>query len=123
MSSPSKPHAHGEHTANKGTASNAVEALPSMSHAHEKHCRSCDGGHLVKLQKFLAAVDQNPKRLEKMISARRKYDGISTPDSATSRDTSTGEFLLGDDWAADQPTPATQHVCKNRACNRRTVSL
>ena len=87
MSSPSKPHAHGEHTAHN-TASNAVEALPTMPHAHEKHRQSCDDGHLAKLQKFLAKVDQNPKRLEKMIAARRKCDGLATPDSATSRDTS-----------------------------------
>eukprot|EP00437_Effrenium_voratum_P065620 CAMPEP_0181502562 /NCGR_PEP_ID=MMETSP1110-20121109/56442_1 /TAXON_ID=174948 /ORGANISM="Symbiodinium sp., Strain CCMP421" /LENGTH=80 /DNA_ID=CAMNT_0023631191 /DNA_START=37 /DNA_END=276 /DNA_ORIENTATION=- len=79
MSSPSKPHAHGEHTAHN-TASNAVEALPTMPHAHEKHRQSCDDGHLAKLQKFLAKVDQNPKRLEKMIAARRRFFGLSATD-------------------------------------------
>ncbi|CAE7594363.1 unnamed protein product [Symbiodinium sp. CCMP2592] len=140
MSSPSKPHAHGEPTAHKGTTSNAVEALPSMPHAHEKHRQSCDEGHLVKLQKFLAKVDQNPKRLEKMIAARRKFDGLATPDSATSRDTSNQaptsfvtwcsrdwchsidglsmghlnrDVKWEDECSLDQPKIATQHVCRN----------
>ena len=98
MSSPCKPHAHGEPTAHESTTSNAVVALPSMPHAHEKNRQSCDEGHLVKLQNFLAKVDQNPKRLEKMIAARRKCDGLSTPDNATSRDTSNqapASFVTG----------------------------
>ena len=88
MLSPSKPHAHGEHTTHKRAASNAVEALPSMPHAHEKHRQSCDEVHLVKLQKFLTAVDRNPKRLEKMIAARRRFFGLSATDHTTSSKTS-----------------------------------
>ena len=90
MSSPSRPHAHGEHTTHKEAASNAVEALPSMPHAHEKHCQSCDEVHLAKLQKFLAAIDRDPKRLEKVVAARRRWFefGLPTPNRTTSSKTS-----------------------------------
>ncbi|CAE7715384.1 unnamed protein product [Symbiodinium necroappetens] len=127
MLSPSKPHAHGEHTTHKRAASNAVEALPSMPHAHEKHRQSCDEVRLVKLQKFLTAVDRNPKRLEKMIAARRRFFGLSATDHTTSSKTSMGhlnpDFKSDDDCSVDQPTIAIPHVCGDRACNRRTVSL
>ncbi|CAE7302695.1 unnamed protein product [Symbiodinium sp. CCMP2456] len=128
MSSPSKPHAHGEHTTHKGTVSNAVEALPSMPHAHEKHCQSCDEVHLVKLQKFFAAVDRDPKRLQKVVAARRRFFGLSAPDRTTASKTSMGhlnpDFKSDDDCSVDQPTIAIRpHVCRNRACNRCTVSL
>eukprot|EP00439_Symbiodinium_sp_Y106_P084738 s254_g26.t1 len=129
MSSPSRPHAHGEHTTHKEAASNAVEALPSMPHAHEKHCQSCDEVHLAKLQKFLAAIDRDPKRLEKVVAARRRWFefGLPTPNRTTSSKTSMGHLNRDVKWedecSLDQPKIATQHVCRNRACNRRTVSL